>query len=808
MTLLQHYQLSLFLTGITAMALGLAVFLKRRSNKAAQFFCLYTILVGWWTWGQAQVSYPNDPATSLMWFRVAFCAVLMFPVLLTHFFSAFLGIDQRKVCLIGWLLVIGFLPFISSDHFLRANGALGFLPFIPRAGPLFLPYNLIWLGWIIYDFLLLARGLQHEELWRRRQTRLLLSAFVFGYIMACTNYLYFYGICLIPFQPFLCYGVPIAFLVIAYGVFAYELFDIQVVIRRSILYTILITLLVVAYFGVMNTVEQFFQGNSIVLNQLYAATSGINSATSFLLGLFILVRNPRSKLSQLWCWMSLAIAIWAACLSVSFGVGPQNYSMALTFVRLADTVAIFIPLLYLHFIVEFLGRSDQLKILRTCYAFSIFLACFGFSPLYIPGLETKLGFINYNVAGPLFGVFVVLYCCEPMYAMSLLWQARQKAVGVRRTHMAYVMAAGMVGFVVGATFFPLCFGIPLQPIGGHLVWLYCLFVAWAVFKYQLFDIRVVIRRSLVYSILVTLLTVSYFGLIYAVERFFQRALGYQAPQISLAAFAFMALVFQPLKVGIQRLVDWLLYRAPREDLLRKLEKLEGEVRHTDKLKAVATLAAGMAHEIKNPLASLKVFADFLPSKGNDPVFRQKFQRIANQEIGKIDCIVHRLLDFAKPHPPQLRPMRVSQVIDETLELLNNECIRCHIAVERSYNFYDMIRADSQQLRQAFLNLLLNSVEAMTDHGGTLSIKTSIEGELVRVSIEDSGSGIPQIHLERIFEPFFTTKSTGTGLGLSIAHSIIQEHSGRIMIENANGHGVRCVLTFPLLTQWLGTLIHP
>ncbi len=808
MTLLQHYQLSLILTVVITVTLGLLVFLKRHGNKAAQFFCLYAVLVGFWGWSFVQAGSSSIPTVSLAWSRAAFYVVVMFPILLTHFFSEFLGIDQRKVCRIGWFLVIGFLPFVSSDQFLKASGALGFLPSIPRVGPIFLPYNLVWFGWIIYDFLLLARGLQHEVPWRRRQTRLLLVAFIFGYAMACTNYLYFYGICLEPFQPLACYGVPIAFLVIAYGVFAYGLFDIQIVIRRSILYSIFIAILAMAYFGFMDAVERILKVSSTGLNHLYAASSGMNAITSLLLGLFIFFKNPRSKLSQLWCWMSLAIAVWAVCLSVGFSTGPKDPSVSLLFMRLADTAAIFIPLFYLHFIVQFLGRSDQRRILRVCYVSSILLACFGFTPLYLSGLKTRLGLVNYVDAGPLFWVFFGLYCCEPIHAIRLLWHARQGAAGLRKAHITYVMVSGIVGFIVGATFFPLCFGIPIQPIGGHVVWLYCIFVAWAVFRYQLFDIHVVIRRSLVYSILVTLLTVSYFGLVYAVERFFQRTLGYQSPQVSLLAFAFMALVFQPFKFGIQRLVDWFLFRAPHEELVKRLEKLEGETRQTEKLKAVATLAAGMAHEIKNPLASLKTFVDYLPSKGNDPVFQRKFQRLATQEVGKIDRIVHRLLDFAKPHPPRLYPVHVSQVIDETLELLSNECLRRHIIVERSYDVHDTIQADSQQLRQVFLNLLLNSVEAMDGCGGTLLIETKIEGERVKVIIEDSGPGIPQANLERLFEPFFTTKPSGTGLGLSITHSIIREHNGSITIESVYGRGARCVLFFPLINKWLGGLIHP
>jgi len=533
------------------------------------------------------------------------------------------------------------------------------------------------------------------------------------------------------------------------------------------------------------------------LNVLYAATSAVNALTSFVLGLFIMLKNPRSKLNQLWWWMSLAIAVWATFLSISFGTSPYNYSLALFSIRVAEMAAIFIPLLYLHFIVVFLGRTDQQRLLRVCYAVSIILACFAFTPFYISGLRTKLGIVNYNDAGPLFWGFWALYLWEPLYAIRLMSRARRTIVGTRRAQITYVMAAGIVGFLVGATFFPLCFNIPIPPIGGHVVWLYCLFVAWAVFKHQLFDIHIVIRRSLVYSLLVTLLTVCYFGLVYAVERLCQVAFGYHSVWGSVMAFAVIALVFQPLKVGIQRLVDWLLFRAPHEEMVRRMERLEQQVHHAEKLEAVSILAAGMAHEIKNPLTSIKTFAAYLPEKGTDPAFQQKFQRIVTQEVDKIDQIVRRLLDFAKPAPPHLQPTHVSRALDETLEFLSSECLKKRIQIERSYDPDDTIQADPQQLRQVFLNLLLNSLEAMDGTGGRLSVTTATCNGQLTVAIQDTGPGIPNEHLTRVFDPFFTTKPHGTGLGLAIVHRIIAEHHGTIAFDSQLNHGTCCTLAFSL-----------
>ena len=214
------------------------------------------------------------------------------------------------------------------------------------------------------------------------------------------------------------------------------------------------------------------------------------------------------------------------------------------------------------------------------------------------------------------------------------------------------------------------------------------------------------------------------------------------------------------------------------------------------------LAAGMAHEIKNPLTSIKTFTEYLPHKYDDPAFREKFTRIVTQEVGKITSLVQRLLDFAKPAPPHLQPTHVSQLLEETLEFLSSDCLKQRIQIERAYGSDGAtIQADHQQLRQVFLNLLLNSLEAMDGNGGTLSVSTTKQDARLAVTITDTGPGIPNEHLPRLFDPFFTTKPTGTGLGLSIVHRLVTEHRGTITFDSPLRHGTRCTLTFPLSSRW-------
>ena len=160
--------------------------------------------------------------------------------------------------------------------------------------------------------------------------------------------------------------------------------------------------------------------------------------------------------------------------------------------------------------------------------------------------------------------------------------------------------------------------------------------------------------------------------------------------------------------------------------------------------------------------------------------------------------MRRLLDFAKPAPLGIEPVWICRLLDETLEFLSSECLRQGVEVERSYVSQEILLADPQQLRQVFLNLFLNSLEAM-ERSGLLSVSTNQHGDTLTVMIKDTGSGISKDHLDRIFEPFFTTKSQGTGLGLSVVKNILAEHSATIHLESDGKTGTCCTVKFPIKT---------
>jgi len=215
------------------------------------------------------------------------------------------------------------------------------------------------------------------------------------------------------------------------------------------------------------------------------------------------------------------------------------------------------------------------------------------------------------------------------------------------------------------------------------------------------------------------------------------------------------------------------------------------------MKSIAILASGMAHEIKNPLTPIKTFSEQLPSRLNDKEFLLKFSRIIGKEVERIDSLVQELLNFSKPSPPLLENINICQLIEQTLDFLNNETIRHKVNLNLSFENKDLaINIDSKQIKQAFLNIFLNAFDAMPN-GGRLDIITSETKSSLFIQINDNGCGIDPKDLPHIFDPFFTKKDHGTGLGLSITYEIIKNHNGKIIAESVLGKGTTFTIELPL-----------
>ena len=240
--------------------------------------------------------------------------------------------------------------------------------------------------------------------------------------------------------------------------------------------------------------------------------------------------------------------------------------------------------------------------------------------------------------------------------------------------------------------------------------------------------------------------------------------------------------------------------------LTELRRMEEQVRRMDRLAVVGELAAGIAHEIKNPLASLSGSIQVLRDELHlEPVHR-RLMEIVLREAERLNALVYEFLLFSKPAKAVEGSVDVNQVVNDTLVVLQNSSEMAKTIEIRKILTNDLrIRIDPQQLQQVIWNLMLNAVQEMKG-GGTLAIATAVhwgtdgsEGEkrFGRISISDTGPGIPPENQDKIFDPFFTSKETGTGLGLTIVHRIVENYHGKIFLRSDHQNGTTFVLDFPL-----------
>lgn len=267
------------------------------------------------------------------------------------------------------------------------------------------------------------------------------------------------------------------------------------------------------------------------------------------------------------------------------------------------------------------------------------------------------------------------------------------------------------------------------------------------------------------------------------------------------------------------------------DDLSEVKLLQERIRRADRLAVVGTFAAGMAHEIKNPLVPLKTFSQLLPEMFDDPEFRSRFSVLVLKEVERINQIIEKLLNFARPMQPLLAPCDMHELMDEVLLLLEEDFRKSAIELQKGYSEEKaIITIDRQQIKQVLLNLLLNAVQAVGTEGrvevttgyvwerakdgdgrrprpegwreaGYVSVEENGKVKKFQIKILDTGGGISEEDLKHLFDPFFTTKPEGTGLGLAISHVIVQEHGGTLDAESEEGHGATFILTFPAANDW-------
>jgi len=703
----------------------------------------------------------------------------------------------------------------------------------------------------------------------------------------------------------------------------------------------------------------------------------ISAVGNFALGLFVYTRNKKNDLYRAFFSLCLILTVWSTNI-LGLIIAPTEH-FAWYWAKIFAIGLVLIPpgaLRLMLAFTEYKGKSEK-QMLYASYGAALVFFILNLSGLFVNDFF-RVGNQYFPRAGLMFQLFILNFILFMGYALFLVFRKyKQTTSGIKRNQIAYFLVAASLTVLVGSTNFLPSFGIKIYPIGNINNIVFTSIVAYAIVKYRLMDIEVVIRKSVVYASLTASITAIYaiivgvFHGIFGITRFAQGSL-----LVNGLAAMVIAVSFQPLRNRIQRIVDklffkdkydyhktlkdlsgavtsilsldrllnlivnkvteimhidkgclmlwdeegeefrikiakglrkevfdkisfkrdncliqWLekekrifsreeieIFRSRKEflridskaqrefnetldklkemgamlciplmvkgrligifnldnkmsgdmftfedlellstvanhaaiaienaKLYEEMREIEKSLHRADKLAALGTLASSVAHEIRNPLVSIKTFTQLAPRKFNNREFLDMFQTIIPEELQRMETILNQLLNFGRSSQPEFQSINVEEIIDSILTLMNMELSKSNIKVVKLYNKdIPQIIADGEQLKQVFMNIVLNAIQAMPE-GGNLKIATSIgqevvirdTAEFVTIRFEDTGCGISQENLDDLFNPFFTTKNGGTGLGLSISRRIIEEHKGHIRVESKEGKGTIFTIGLPL-----------
>lgn len=271
------------------------------------------------------------------------------------------------------------------------------------------------------------------------------------------------------------------------------------------------------------------------------------------------------------------------------------------------------------------------------------------------------------------------------------------------------------------------------------------------------------------------------------------------PLAHLILYNLMALLVGTLSGRLQRQLRHT--RAISSELAEAyadLKETTASLKRADRLAALGQLSAGMAHEIRNPLGSIKGAVEILCSCGPTAEEKEEFAEIVRQEVARINNLIVEFLRFARPPEPRIETRDIHELVAATVRLVDGLASSHKVKIVRRCSCATgRVSADEDQIRQVLLNVMLNAVEAM-DGGGVLTLTCSEDpaSNAVIVEVSDTGPGVDEDNLERIFDPFFTTKAQGTGLGLSVADQLVRNHGGEIAAKRSEAGGLTVSVCLP------------
>jgi signal transduction histidine kinase len=533
----------------------------------------------------------------------------------------------------------------------------------------------------------------------------------------------------------------------------------------------------------------------------YLAICGIIAFISgFPSAVFVFFHKPRQAMKVVWSVYASCISLWGFSIFHLFTTTDE--SVALFWGRFCNYIALWIPVMLFHFVVVLTNRyAEQKKPLFNWYAvYIIYFIVVAWRPdLYVHSVSPKMVFRFYPDAGKLYYLFPILLFTTITHALIVLYESYAKSSLIRRNQYKYFLFTTAVGILGGTTtYFPV-FNIPIYPLGAIGVPLYNLAVIYIIVKHQLMDIRIIIRRSLVYLVLVSVITLFYLIGVYLLERVFRNVLAYQSAMGSAALITVIAVLFVPIKNYIESFVERFIFRASYRQMIEQNDRLRQEVIRSERYRTLSELARGMITQLRNPLTALVGYGYQLPRKIDDPEFRQKFITVFNKELNQINDILQRLSQYSEPQPLQLENINMVELVSRLLE--QSKSINPKVSIYKYYREDDimMMRIDPKKIHRALQAIVSFSFHSMPE-GGQLWVGMEFTGDILDLSIKDTGKGMSQEEMMKIFDPTFIVDNSDERYELSVAQNIITQHGGKVIVDSIVEAGTEVIVQLPRVTE--------
>ena len=420
----------------------------------------------------------------------------------------------------------------------------------------------------------------------------------------------------------------------------------------------------------------------------------------------------------------------------------------------------------------------------------------------LPSLAPKMGFRYYPNAGPIYYILPFLFFFTYTHGFILLKRAYSKSSAIRRNQYKYLTIISVLMILGAGTGFFLVFDIPIFPFGQFMLPLHDWLIVYIIVKYHLLDIRVIIRKGLIYFILASVVTVLYLASIYLVERLFHNMLGYHSVVSSVTVIILMGFLFVPLKDAVQAFVDKNFFKTSYLQMMLQNDFLRQQALRGERYKTMAILSQKIIDELRNPLTALVGYGYQLPKKLDDQQFLNKFVTVFDKEIQRIQGLIQQLSDFSELKPLDLKPLNIVEVINEVLDLLTRQIQDKKMVIYRYYKDDEevLVLADKEQIKRAFYIFLVKSIRSSSEQGQIwIGVEKSLDE--VEISIKDTGVGINQEELANIFDPLLSDfkASQDPQISLAQAQNIVSHHGGKVIVDSRVNIGTEWIIYIPNLT---------